>query len=63
MLQKQVAYDNKKTIDAENKKEVTEVIYDTVELYLEGSQWIAGDTMTIADFHYISTISTIKVSC
>lgn len=36
-------------------------MYDTCEMYLEGNDWIAGDTMTIADFHYISSIASAKV--
>lgn len=43
----------KQTVDAEDAKNMTEC-YDIVEKYLEGNDWIAGDSMTIADFSYIA---------
>lgn len=52
---------NKKFIAEDDKTEAKRVIYDAVEKLLDGNDWIAGDTLTIADFHYIASISTIKV--
>lgn len=52
---------NQKFISDEHREEARQVIYDVPEMYLDGNDWIAGDTMTIADFHYISSIATIKV--
>nr|AVC68809.1 glutathione S-transferase 12 [Subpsaltria yangi] len=59
-ITRQILFYKKKFIAEEDKVEAKRVIYDKVEKFLEGNDWIAGDTMTIADFHYIATIATIK---
>lgn len=53
---------NKKFVTDEETEETKKTVYDVVEMYLDGHDWIVGDTMTIADFHYISTIASIVVS-
>lgn len=50
-------------IDAETVKEVHEILFTIDEHYFpNGNEWIAGETLTAADFAYISTLSTIVVS-
>lgn len=55
-----ILFSNKKLITEDDKADVKEVIFDTVEKFLEGNDWIVGNTLTIADFHYIACISSIK---
>lgn len=50
-------------INAETVKEVHEILFTIDEHYFpNGNEWIAGETLTAADFAYISTLSTIVVS-
>lgn len=36
--------------------------YNGLEIYLKKSLYIAGDSLTIADFSVLATVSTMKVS-
>ena len=50
-------------IDAKTVQEVHEILFTIDEHYFpNGNEWIAGETLTAADFAYISTLSTIVVS-
>lgn len=50
-------------IDEKTVKEVHEILFTIDEHYFpNGNEWIAGETLTAADFAYISTLSTIVVS-
>lgn len=50
-------------VDEETVKEVHEILFTIDEHYFpNGNEWIAGETLTAADFAYISTLSTLVVS-
>lgn len=36
-------------------------VYGFIEAFLPGKQWIAGDSVTIADYNLYSTISAMNV--
>jgi glutathione S-transferase len=55
-----IVYDGKKTVEQEEKDAIEEV-YAFVETFLEGRRWIAGDSVTIADYSLISTITSLNV--
>lgn len=61
LFQRALLLQKKQTVDAEDAKNMTEC-YDIVEKYLEGNDWIAGDSMTIADFSYIAMFISLPVS-
>lgn len=42
------------------KAEVHDV-YEFIEAFLEGSQWICGDSVTLADIQLIATVSSVKI--
>lgn len=35
--------------------------YDVLEKYLESSKYFAGDSLTVADFSIVATLSTIEI--
>lgn len=35
--------------------------YDFVEKFLDGNNWVAGDTLTVADFSFLTSISSWKM--
>ncbi|RZC35596.1 GST C domain containing protein [Asbolus verrucosus] len=45
----------------ENDKESGEKVYEFLEAFLNGKEWIAGDSVTIADYSLYSTITTFNV--
>jgi glutathione S-transferase len=45
----------------QEEKDAIEEVYAFVEAFLEGRQWIAGDSVTVADYSLISTITTLNV--
>ncbi|XP_063914992.1 glutathione S-transferase 1-like [Zophobas morio] len=55
-----IIYHGKKEILQEHVDAVHEV-YSFVESFLEGKQWIAGDSVTIADFSFITTLTSLDV--
>lgn len=57
-MTRKVLLQKKQTIDEEDAKNMTEC-YNVVENYLQDNEWIAGDTMTIADFSYIAMFSSL----
>ena len=59
-LQRPIIYPGKKEILQEPVDAVHEV-YSFVENFLEGKQWIAGDSVTIADFSFITTLTSLDV--
>jgi glutathione S-transferase len=50
-----------KEIPDEKRQQVIQA-YDILEKFLEGSDYVAGDHYTIADFCCVSTVSTLVVS-
>lgn len=55
-------FEGKTEIDLEAIKELYETLSVIDEKYfLNGNEWIAGSTVTIADFAYVSTIAGILV--
>lgn len=61
IFQRSLLLHKKKMVDSEDAKCMI-ACYDIVEKYLDGNQWIAGDTMTIADFSYIAMFISLPVS-
>ncbi|XP_044270060.1 uncharacterized protein LOC123014841 [Tribolium madens] len=53
-------YREKKTITQEDKNAAEEV-YSFLEAFLEGKQWMTGDSVTVADYSLIATISSLNV--
>ncbi|XP_046386069.1 glutathione S-transferase 1-like [Ischnura elegans] len=51
----------KKDLDPKSKKDVEEA-YGFMESFLEGQDWVAGKTMTIADFCCVATITSLELS-
>lgn len=50
-------------MDEEKIKELYEVFFIIDENYFpNGNEWIAGENVTVADFAYVATISTLVVS-
>ncbi|KAI4470438.1 glutathione s transferase d10 isoform a-related [Holotrichia oblita] len=45
----------------ELNKERAEEAYGFLETFLEGQEWVAGNTLTIADLHLIATVTTLNV--
>jgi glutathione S-transferase len=60
VFQRPIVYDGKKTVEQEEKDAIEEV-YAFVETFFEGRRWIAGDSVTIADYSLISTITSLNV--
>ncbi|XP_044270690.1 glutathione S-transferase 1-1-like [Tribolium madens] len=54
-----VLYENKTSIDQKDKEAIHES-YGILETFLEGKVWIAGDSVTIADYSLIATVSTLN---
>lgn len=57
MLQQGILLFGKTNITDDEKKGIVEA-YDFVEKFLQGNDWVAGDTLTIADFSFVTTITT-----
>lgn len=50
-------------MDEEKIKELYDVFFIIDEHYFpNGNEWIAGENITVADFAYVATISTLVVS-
>lgn len=49
-----------KAVPAEKAKSVQDS-YGVLNRYLEDNQWVAGDNVTIADFHIYTTITSLEV--
>lgn len=45
----------------ENLKAEVREVYGFVEAFLEGNKWICGDSVTLADIHFVATISSLQV--
>lgn len=45
----------------QDRREAVKVLLNSLELFLEKSEWFAGDELTIADLACLSSIATIKV--
>lgn len=46
----------------DEKRENMKTVLSTLDSFLEGSEWIAGKNLTIADFSVLSNIIVILVS-
>lgn len=55
-LQRAILFLGKKEITDDEKKTFFEA-YDFVEKFLEGKDYVAGNTLSIADFSFVSTMS------
>nr|XP_015838196.1 PREDICTED: glutathione S-transferase 1-like [Tribolium castaneum] len=55
-----IIHDGKKTITQEDEIAADEV-YSFLEAFLDGKQWITGDSVTIADYSLITTITALNV--
>ncbi|RZC42909.1 GST N 2 domain containing protein [Asbolus verrucosus] len=55
-----IIYQGKKTIDQKDLDVVAE-IYSLVEVFLQGKRWIAGDSVTIADYSLIASVTSLDV--
>ncbi|XP_044270688.1 glutathione S-transferase 1-like [Tribolium madens] len=55
-----ILYEGKKVITQDDKI-AAEEIYSFLEAFLEGKLWMAGDSVTIADYSLITTISALNV--
>ncbi|RZC35595.1 uncharacterized protein BDFB_005180 [Asbolus verrucosus] len=51
----------KKTIINDDDKEAVNEIFAFLEAFLDGKQWVAGDSVSIADYSLISSIGSIGV--
>ncbi|KAJ3663902.1 hypothetical protein Zmor_008120 [Zophobas morio] len=60
LILRPLIYEGKKGVAQEHIDAVHE-IYSFVESFLEGKQWVAGDSVTIADFSTISTLNALGV--
>lgn len=49
-----------KTINDEDKEKAN-TIYGLLEKFLEGRKWIAGDSITLADFSLVPTVSSYNL--
>ncbi|KAJ3663904.1 hypothetical protein Zmor_008122 [Zophobas morio] len=54
-------FQGKKNVDQKDVDSALEV-YSFVETFLEGREWIAGDSVTIADFSFISSLTSFNVA-
>nr|XP_967147.1 PREDICTED: glutathione S-transferase 1-1 [Tribolium castaneum] len=54
-----VLYEDKTTIDQKDKDAIQES-YAIMETFLEGKNWMAGDSVTIADYSLVATVSTLN---
>lgn len=59
-FQKNVIFYGKSEITEEDRKPLKEA-YDIVEKFLEDKGWIAGDSLSIADFSFVTTITSWSV--
>lgn len=57
MLQKKIFFEGATEITDEHRKAVSEA-YGIIEKFLDNNDWIAGDTLSIADFTFASSISS-----
>jgi glutathione S-transferase len=60
-LQFPVIFLGKTTVDDEQKAGIDEAL-SYLDKFLEGSPWIAGSKITIADFSCVTSVSSIVVS-
>ncbi|KAI4470441.1 glutathione s transferase d10 isoform a-related [Holotrichia oblita] len=49
-----------KVVPANLKAEVRDA-YQFAEAFLEGNKWICGDSVILADIHFVATISSLQV--
>ncbi|KAJ3663908.1 hypothetical protein Zmor_008125 [Zophobas morio] len=54
-------FQGKKNVDQKDTDSAHEV-YSFVETFLEGREWISGDSVTIADFSFISSLTSFNVA-
>uniref|UniRef100_A0A1B6EFS7 Uncharacterized protein n=1 Tax=Clastoptera arizonana TaxID=38151 RepID=A0A1B6EFS7_9HEMI len=54
-----VIFENKRKVDDENLTMLEEA-FNTLNIYLDGQNWVAGDQITIADFSLIASVSTAE---
>ena len=54
-------FQGKKNVDQKDVDSALEV-YSFVETFLEGREWISGDSVTIADFSFISSLTSFNVA-
>ena len=59
--QRPMIFQGKKNVDQKDVDSALEV-YSFVETFLEGREWIAGDSVTIADFSFISSLTSFNVA-
>lgn len=59
-FQKGLIFFGKKEITDEEKKSLQEA-YNVVEKFLERSKWIAGNSLTIADFSFVTSITSWSI--
>lgn len=46
---------------SQDRREAVKVLLNTLESFLEKSEWFAGDELTIADLAILANVATIKV--
>lgn len=47
---------------SQDRREAVRVLLNTLNAFLENSEWFAGDELTIADLAILANVATIKVS-
>lgn len=49
-----------KTVPESLKAELRDV-YNFVETFLHSNKWVCGDSVTLADIHFVATISSMQI--
>ena len=45
----------------EEKKKAAQLVYQYIETFLDGKKWVAGDTVTVADMSFVSTVTSLDL--